>query len=129
MRKSITFVTDHPDLYPRLKNAATFQKMKSVEKKISERSMCFISKKALRRLEDRIQDGDVSAISTNREGLDVQHVGLAARLKNRIHLLHATSREGKVGLSPRTLYHYLMESRSRCGIMVARVKSARRGNS
>ena len=122
-------MTENPDLYPQLKNAANFQKMKSVEKKISERSMCFISKKAIRRLEDRIQDGDVIAISKNREGLDVQHVGLAARLKNRIHLLHATSREGKVVLSPKTLYHYLMESRSRCGIMVARVKSARRGNS
>ena len=129
LRKTLTFMTEYPDLYPKLKNAATFQKMKSVEKKISERSLYFISKKALRRKEDRIRDGDVIAISTNKEGLDVQHAGLAARLKNRIHLLHATSRGGKVVLSQKRLYRYLMESRSRCGIMAARVKSARRGNS
>ncbi len=129
MRKTLTFMSVHPDLYPQLKNTANFQKMKSVEKKISERSLCYISKKALRRLEDRIQDGDVIAITTNRESLDVQHVGLAARLKNRIHLLHATSKGGEVVLSPKTLYRYLTESRSRCGIMVARVRSARQGNS
>lgn len=129
LRKTLTFMTEHPDLYPRLKNAANFQKMKSVEKKISERSLCYISKKALRRLEDRIQDGDVIAITTNREDLDAQHVGLAARLKNRIHLLHAASREGKVVLSQKTLYRYLMESRIRCGVMVARVRSARGVNS
>jgi hypothetical protein len=80
-------------------------------------------------MEDRIQDGDVIAISTNKEGLDVQHAGLAARLKNRIHLLHAISREGKVVLSQKTLYRYLMGSRCRCGIMAARVNSTRRGNS
>ncbi len=121
LRKAMTFMTTNPDRYPPLKNAANLRRMKSVERTISKRSLFFIPKKALRWLEDRIRDGDLIAITTNTEGLDVQHVGLAARVKNRIHLLHASSIEGKVVLSKKTLYRYLMQSRARSGIMVARV--------
>jgi hypothetical protein len=121
LRKAMTFMTTNPDRYLALKNAADLRRMKSVERTINTRSLFFIPKRALRRLEDRIRDGDLIAITTNREGLDVQHVGLSARMKNRIHLLHASSTEGKVVLSQKTLYRYLMESRARSGIMVARV--------
>jgi hypothetical protein len=121
LRKAMTIITTNPDLYPPLKNAANLRRMKSVERAISRRSLFFIPKKALRRLEDRICDGDLIAITTYTEGLDVQHVGLAARVKNRIHLLHASSTEGKVVLSQKTLYRYLMQSGARSGIMVARI--------
>jgi hypothetical protein len=121
LRKAMTFMTTHPNLYPPLKNGANLRRMKSVERMISKRSLFFIPKKALRRLEDWIRDGDLIAITTNREGLDVQHVGLAARVQNRIHLLHASITEGKVVLSKETLYRYLLQSRIRSGIMVARV--------
>jgi len=121
LRKAITFMTTHPDLYPSLKNVAKLRRIKSIEKTISRRSLFFIPKKTLGRLEDRIRDGDLIAITTNAEGLDVEHVGLAARVKNRIHLLHASSIEGKVVLSKKTLYQYLMQSRARSGIMVARI--------
>jgi hypothetical protein len=121
LRKAITFMTTHPNLYPLLKNGANLRRMKFVERTISRRSLFFIPKKALRRLEDRIRDGDLIAITTNREGLDVQHVGLAERVKNRIHLLHASSNEGKVVLSKETLYRYLMQSKAPSGIMVVRV--------
>jgi hypothetical protein len=120
-RKAITFMTTHPDLYPALKNAAALRRMKLIERTISKRSLLFIPKKALRRLEDRIHDGDLIAVTTNAEGLDVQHVGLAIKVKNRIHLLHASSAVGKVVLSQKTLYGYLMQSKVRSGIMVARV--------
>ena len=121
LRKTMTFMTTNPDLYPPLKNVVNLQRMKSVERKISTRSLFFIPKKAVRRLEDRIGSGDLIAITTNTGGLDVQHVGLAARVKNRIHLLHASSAEGRVVLSKDTLYRYLTKSNLRSGIMVARV--------
>jgi hypothetical protein len=121
LRKAVTFMTTHPDLYPALKNAATLRRMKSIERTISKRSLLFIPKKALRRLEDRIHDGDLIAVTTNAGGIDVQHVGLAIKVKNQIHLLHASSTEGKVVLSQKTLYRYLMQSKVRSGMMVARV--------
>jgi len=119
--KTLTFMTTHPDLYPPLKDAANLRGVKSLEKTISGRSLFFIPKKTVRRSEDQLRDGDLVAITTNREGLDVQHVGFAVRVKNRIHLLHASSVGGKVMLSKNTLYRYLMQSKTRSGIMVARV--------
>ncbi len=120
-RKTINFMTTHPDLYPPLRDTVNLRRMKSVERRISTSPLFFISKKALRRFENRIRDGDLIAITTNREGLDVEHVGLAVKIKNRIHLLHASSGEGRVVVSQNTLYRYLMQSKSRSGIMVARI--------
>ncbi len=122
-RKSLHYMTSHPELYPPLKDPATFQAIKSTERRISRRILFFIPKKEVRSLENQIEDGDLIAITTSREGLDVEHVGLAARIKNRIHLLHASSKEGKVLLSKKTLYRYLMEHKTHSGIMVARVIS------
>jgi hypothetical protein len=124
-RKAIDFMTTHPDVYPPLKDPVNLSRMKAVEKTISLRSVFFIPKKALKRLEDRIHDGDLIAITTNAEGLDVQHVGFAARLKHRIHLLHASGKEGKVVLSKKTLYRHLMQSRMRSGVMVVRILGKR----
>jgi cell wall-associated NlpC family hydrolase len=121
LRKALTFMTAHPGLYPPLKNATNLRRMKSVERAISKRFRNFIPNRAVRGLEDRIRDGDLIAITTNTEGLDVQHVGLAVRVKHRIHLLHASSVDGKVVLSRRTLCRYLTESNTRSGIIVARI--------
>jgi hypothetical protein len=120
-KKALSFMTTHPGLYPPLRSAANLRSMKAIERKISRRSLSFIPKKALRRLEHRIREGDLIAVTTNAKGLDVQHVGFAARVKNRIHLLNASSAEGKVVLSEQTLHRYLMQGKTRSGIMVARV--------
>ncbi len=120
-RKSLNFMTTYPDFYPPLKHLATFQRIKSIERIISKRSLFLIPKSAVRRSEHELRDGDLIAITTNSEGLDVQHVGFAVRVKDRIHLLHASSVAGKVILSKNTLYRYLMQSKTRSGIIAARV--------
>jgi hypothetical protein len=119
--KILAFMTTHPDLYPPLQNAANLQRMKAIERAISRRSLSLISKKALSRLEGRIHEGDLIAIASNTKGLDFQHVGFAARVRNRVHLLHASSQEGRVVVSEQTLYRFLMKNRACSGIMVGRV--------
>jgi hypothetical protein len=120
-RKPLTFMTTHPDLYAPLRSAGNLRRMKAIERKISRRALFFIPKKDLGRLEHRIREGDLIAITTNTDGLDAQHVGFAARVKNHIHLLNASSAEGKIVLSKQTLRRYLMQGKTRSGIMVARV--------
>jgi len=120
LQKSIHFMTTHPHLYPPLEDRANLRKMKSVESAISQRSIFFLPRELLRRREDRISNGDLIGITARGEGLDVLHAGVAVRTGKRIHLLHASSREGKVVLSRKTLYRYLAESKARSGIMVAR---------
>ncbi len=120
IRKTLNFMTTHPDLYSPLKHSVNFRKIKSLEGVISRRSLSSIPKSSVRRCEDQIRDGDLIAITTNRDGLDVQHAGFAVRLKNRIHLLHASSVAGRVILSKNTLYRFLMQGKTRSGIMVVR---------
>lgn len=120
-RKSIHYMTSHPELYPPLKNPRVFEAIRSVERKMGRRALSFIPKEGGLQLEGGIGDGDLIAITSHQEGLDVEHVGLAVRVKNRIYLLHASSKEGKIVLSQKTLYRYLMENRDYSGLMVARV--------
>lgn len=119
--KAINFMTTHPELYPPLTQAIECRRMRSVERTISRRKLFFIPKKDLNRKERRINDGDLIAITAKTEGLDILHVGFAARVKGRIHLFHASSAEGGVVLSSKRLYRYLMENEARSGIMVARL--------
>jgi hypothetical protein len=114
-------MTTHPESYPPLKVAVNLRRMESIERTISRRSLYYIPKEIVRVLQNRIVDGDIIAITTNTEGLDVQHVEFAVRVKNRIHLLHASSAERKVVLARQTLYRYLIQSRACSGIMVARL--------
>lgn len=121
LRKTINFMTTHPDLYPRLRDPAVLRVMETIERTMTRRSLFLIPKKLLRRSEGQIREGDLIAIMTNTEGLDVQHVGFAARVKNRVHLLHASSQEGRVAVSADTLYRYLMKNRARSGVMAVRI--------
>ncbi len=120
-RKIIHFMTAHRDLYASLKDPVNFRTMKSLEKEISKRSLYFVPKKAVRFCETQFRDGDLIAIVTNKEGLDVEHVGIAVKVKNRMHLLHASSVLGKVVLSENTLYRFMMQSKTRSGVILARL--------
>ncbi len=121
LRKAVAFMTSHPDLYPPLETGSNLRAMKALERTISRKSLSFIPKMETRLHENRIQDGDLIAIATARAGLDVQHVGFAVKARNRVRLLHASSREARVVLSGKTLYRYLMENKTSSGIMVARL--------
>ncbi len=121
-RKTLHYMTEHLSLYPPLRNRKNFHEMKRVEKRISRKPFFFIPKENLPAIEPLIQEGDLIAIVTRKEGLDIQHVGFAEKIRNRIHLLHASEKEGKVLLSKETLYRYLMKNRESLGIRVARIK-------
>lgn len=120
-RKSLSFMTTHPELYPALRDRGSFRRMKAVERNLSRTPFFFLSKEALEDNEDRIRNGDIIALTTATEGLDVQHVGFAERRGGRVHLLHASRREKKVVLSQETLRRYLARRRTATGIIVARV--------
>jgi len=127
LRKALHYMTAHVHLYPPLKEPADFRRMRSVERRISRRLFFFIPKEVTKHIENRIHEGDLIALTTHREGLDIHHVGLASGVKNRIHLLHASQKEGKVVLSRKTLYGYLMGNCGCTGIMVARPVNANPG--
>lgn len=68
-----------------------------------------------------VKNGDIIALTTNIDGLDVVHIGFAFTRGERLHLLHASSSEGKVVKDNRDLYSYQKARKKQTGIRVFRI--------
>lgn len=119
-RKAFHELTDHREDHPPLRAAAAFRRMRIVETACSRRTLHCVPKADLPGIEKRIENGDIIAVATDADGIDVSHTGIAVRLHGRLHLLHASSSAGRVVLSDITLHRYLQARRSRTGIIVGR---------
>jgi len=60
----------------------------------------------------------IIGITTNIEGLDFVHAGILIRKKERVYLLHASSEQAKVCLTPVPLHEYLLANKRQTGIVV-----------
>lgn len=120
-QKKLNFMTAHRNQYPALADPDTYRRLQAVEQRCSARSRHHLLKVAVPACSRKIKNGDLIAITTAIAGLDVVHVGLAVHLPRGLHLLHASQRAGRVIISPETIYRYLRQSKSRLGIMVARL--------
>jgi hypothetical protein len=119
-RKKINYMTTHRTSYPGLKNENEFQKMLIVEKNLSRKTFCMIGKDKVNQQKEKIKTGDIVAFVTEQEGLDVTHVGFALWKRKKLHLLHASSKEGGVVISAKTLVAYLKQNKKFTSIIVTR---------
>jgi hypothetical protein len=119
-RKKINYMTLNRTSYPALKNEFEFRKMRLVEKSISRKVFHIISKDKVSRQKTKINTGDVIAFTTKDEGLDVAHAGFAIWQRKNLHLLHASSKEGGVVISQKTLVAYLKSNKKFTGSIIAR---------
>jgi hypothetical protein len=119
-RKKINYMTTHRASFPALKNENEFQKMVMVEKNLSRRTFYAIKKNKVNKQKEKIKAGDIVAFATEDEGLDVAHVGFALWKGKNLHLLHASSKEGGVVISKKTLVTYLKQNKKITSIIVAR---------
>ena len=120
-RKKIHFMTAHRDLYPALKNENEIQKLRYVEKNLSRRIFHIIDKENITEISSKIRSGDIVAFNTSEDGLDVSHVGFAVRRRKNVYLLHASSKEGAVVISRKTLSAYARSKMNCTGIILARL--------
>ncbi|MCP4977028.1 MAG: DUF1460 domain-containing protein [Maribacter sp.] len=119
--KEINFMSSHRDLYPHLINDENYEKIQASENYLNNESICFLPQDQIVANEHLIKSGDVIALTTSIDGLDITHTGIALREKDgRIHLLHASS-SGEVKISGLPLVDYLKKVNKNTGIMVARV--------
>jgi hypothetical protein len=121
LHKEINFMSTHPDSYRQLQEStALVEKMAAQEKEISARNMFYVPESRIAELEDKLMDGDIAGITTHIEGIAMQHVVILIRKEGHIHMLHASSKAGKVEISETTLEEYLLNNSSASGIMLAR---------
>ncbi|MDN3205636.1 N-acetylmuramoyl-L-alanine amidase-like domain-containing protein [Algoriphagus sediminis] len=117
------FMSSNPQFYPQLSDPKNVEEIKKAEAIIAERNYFFIPKEQVEELEEKIESGDLIAITTSIDNLDMVHVGFAIEYQNRIHLLHASSGSMKVEISELPLSDYLARNKNQSGIMVSRLTS------
>lgn len=119
--KEIRYMSDHPELYPPLQDSETLRQIRQIETRLSRRTHYYIPQHDIERIEHRLQTGDVIAITSARRGLDFAHLGFAVAYSDRIHLLHASSLQGRVVVSAQPLGAYVRSQKGQTGIVVARL--------
>ena len=122
--KNINFMSTHRDLYPFLSDDENFEKIQASERYLNNQAICILPQDEIAANEHLIQTGDIIALTTSIDGLDITHTGIATREKDgRIHLLHASTGSMEVEVSELPLADYLKKIKSNTGIMVARPTS------
>lgn len=124
---NLHYMTDHPESYPLLKkNLQERKKIGVLERASSNKKVRYIPASLLGEPKQKLKyvhDGDIIAIVTKKDGLDVSHVGIAEWCKDgKLHLLNASSIHKKVVLEPMTLQQYMSKHPSQLGIRVIRLK-------
>ena len=126
-RVAVDYMSQHPQSYRALKEHPKFVSVISQqEKALTGRSYRYSPKRAVRNtrlLRQTIHDGDIIAITCNKKGLDIAHLGFAVWRKDGLHLLNASQLHKKVVEEPMTLYAYLQKHPSHMGIRVIRIKN------
>ena len=127
MKLDLTYMSTHPDSYPLLKVSQEERRLiAEMEKRATGATVRYIPKERVgdsRKVLADIKDGDIIAITTNKTGLDIAHVGFAVWGKDgKLHLLNASSIHKKVVLEPMTLHQYMQKHPSQTGIRVVRLQ-------
>lgn len=121
VKKDIDFMGTHRDLYPFLKNDDNYEKILATEAELAKETFCYLPQDQIETNEHLIQTGDIIALATSINGLDVTHTGIATREKDgRIHLLHASTGSMEVEVSELPLADYVKGIKKNIGILVAR---------
>ena len=125
-RLNINFMSTHPESYRSLKeHPEQVPVIRQQEKDLTGRSYQYIPKSAIKNtqlLRQTIKDGDILAITCNKKGLDIAHLGFAVWRKDGLHLLNASQLHKKVVEGPMTLYQYMLQHKTFTGIRVVRIK-------
>ena len=122
---NLHFMSSNSDKYPALKDNAQMRgKIEELEKPFRGITISYIPK-ALLNLDHnklKIENGDIIALVTTIDGLDISHVGFAFWKNGNLHLLHASSAKKMVIKDAQTLHSYQKNKKKQTGIRVLRIK-------
>jgi len=116
-----SIMTENREKYPKLANDSLFNKLKMKESELSKLDYYYIPENEIDKYKNQIPDGSIIGITTNLEGLDITHTGLAIHVDGNLHLFHASSKTMKVEISEKTIQNMLKDSKIQTGIVVAKL--------
>lgn len=121
----INYMTTHTKAYRALTvHEDLVSEIRAQEQKLTGKTYKYIPKagvKNTRVLRQTVRDGDIIAITCNKKGLDIAHLGFAVWHDDGLHLLNASMLHKKVVEEPMTLYQYLQRHPSHTGIRIIRI--------
>ena len=124
---NVNYMSTHPTAYKALKaNPALVPEIRASEVSLNGMKVSYIPKRSLRNnalLRKVIKDGDILAITCNKKGLDIAHLGFAVWRNDGLHLLNASMLHKKVVVESMTLYQYMQKHKTFTGIRVLRINS------
>ena len=119
------YMSTHTASYKQLQgNSTLVNEIAKWERAMHGIEAAYIPKQELLRTANElpVYDGDIIALTTNIKGLDVTHIGFAFWENGKLHMLHASSAEGKVIKDHKNLYEYQKNKKNQTGIRVFRGK-------
>lgn len=119
-QKTLNFMSQHRELYPQIaKNEANYQCILEREKRLSELALTYLPYSQIRNIYSQLKPGDIVAVATEIDGLDVTHTGFVYRnADGNVGLIHA-SPAGEVTIAY-DLQRYVSRVEQAIGIIVAR---------
>lgn len=121
----LSYMSNHPNSYRQLReNPELIEEIKKHETPFNGIEIKYISKDLLNDCHalKEIRDGDIIAVVTAIEGLDVSHMGFATWKKGKLHMIHASSSANKVIEDVQSLYDYMRTKKKHLGIRVFRIE-------
>lgn len=119
--KTINFMSTHPADYPVLKaHPELIPIVAQQEKALSEKGFMYFPKTDIANLYRNLKHGDIIALTSTIDGVDVNHVGIIIQKNNEFYLLHAPLSGKKVLVSDGPITDFLKPTSKNSGIMIAR---------
>ncbi len=123
----VGYMSTHPERYKALKaHPELVPAIRQQEQQLTGTTARYIPKAEVVNsdlLRRYVKDGDIIAITCNKPGLDIAHLGFAVWRSDGLHLLNASQLHGKVIEEPMTLRYYLKKHKSHTGIRIVRVNA------
>jgi len=117
--KTIDYMTSHRDKYKALEDSTNYAQIKQTE--MGYRSHRFPYIKSMNVNNAALKEGDIIAITSSLKDLDVMHMGIITIKDGTPHMIHASSKAGKVICDPLPLAEYLRKNRRATGIRAIRL--------
>lgn len=119
--KTIQYMSTHPDSYPVLKDHPEMVPViEKLENKLVSKELWYFPKDNIPNLYGALKNGDIVALTSSLDGIDINHVGIAIKKGNEFYLLHASQSAKKVVVSDGPLTDFLKPASKNSGIMIAR---------
>ena len=119
--KTIDYMSTHPSAYPVLKkHPELVLAIAQQEKELSGKGFMYFPKSNVASIYKFLQHGDIVALTSSIDGVDVNHVGIILKKGNEFYLLHASQSGKKVLVSDGPITDFIKPESKNSGIMIAR---------